>query len=109
MVLSSHCLAIERRRWKERGKPVVPREWRLCRFCKSEVEDPPHAMFMCIHRELIKLREIFLVKLYADLPDVKGKFSTPWEFFRELLSRREITPLLAKLAYDVLKIYASEP
>jgi hypothetical protein len=93
MVLSSHCLAVERRRWAERGKPVVPREQRLCKFCRSEVEDPPHAMFMCDHPELIQLREVFLAKLYSDLPEIKGKCSTPWGFFRELLSRREITPL----------------
>jgi hypothetical protein len=27
--LSSHSLAVERRRWKERGKDIVPRQWRL--------------------------------------------------------------------------------
>ncbi|KAJ7040052.1 hypothetical protein C8F04DRAFT_898144, partial [Mycena alexandri] len=47
MVLSSHSLAIERRRWKERGKAVVPQRWRLCRFCFAYVEDPAHAMFVC--------------------------------------------------------------
>ncbi|KAJ7103073.1 hypothetical protein B0H15DRAFT_974713, partial [Mycena belliarum] len=47
MILSGHSLAVERRRWQERGKPVVPRDWRLCCFCKTYVEDPPHAMFMC--------------------------------------------------------------
>ncbi|KAJ6596453.1 hypothetical protein B0H10DRAFT_1638934, partial [Mycena sp. CBHHK59/15] len=30
MVLSSHSLDVERRRWKERGKKIVPRQWRLC-------------------------------------------------------------------------------
>ncbi|KAJ7016264.1 hypothetical protein C8F04DRAFT_1202778 [Mycena alexandri] len=29
MVLSSHSLAIERRRWTERGKKIVPQRWRL--------------------------------------------------------------------------------
>ncbi|KAJ7753258.1 hypothetical protein B0H16DRAFT_1216142, partial [Mycena metata] len=33
MVLSSHSLAVECRRWKERGKLIIPREWCLCRFC----------------------------------------------------------------------------
>ncbi|KAJ7043799.1 hypothetical protein C8F04DRAFT_899217, partial [Mycena alexandri] len=109
MVLSSHSLAVERRRWKERGKPEVPQEWRLCRFCEEEVEDPPHAMFLCNHPELIHLRELFLQKLYTELPDVRGKSSTPWGFFRDLLPRREITPLLAKLAYNVQTIYDGTP
>ncbi|KAJ7814947.1 hypothetical protein B0H14DRAFT_2309802, partial [Mycena olivaceomarginata] len=59
MVLSSHSLAVERRRWTERGKPIVPREWRLCRFCKDSVEDPAHAMFLCDHPELRQVRESF--------------------------------------------------
>ncbi|KAJ7689920.1 hypothetical protein B0H17DRAFT_1291367 [Mycena rosella] len=109
MILSGHSLAIERRRWKERGKPVVPREWRLYRFCSTYIEDPPHAMFVCDHPNLMQLREIFLAKLYKDLPAIRGKCSTPWEFFRELLAHREITPLLAKLAHDVLKIFDATP
>ncbi|KAJ7729200.1 hypothetical protein B0H16DRAFT_1237226, partial [Mycena metata] len=47
MVLSSHSLAAECRCWKERGKPIVPREWCLCRFCGTDIADPPHAMFLC--------------------------------------------------------------
>jgi hypothetical protein len=66
-------------------------------------------MFMCDHPELIQLREGFLAKLYSDLPEIKGKCSMSWGFFHELLSRREITPLLAKPVYDVLKIYDTTP
>ncbi|KAJ7254215.1 hypothetical protein C8J57DRAFT_945698, partial [Mycena rebaudengoi] len=47
MILSSHSLAVERRRRKERRKPVVPKQWRLCRFCYVHIEDPAHAMFVC--------------------------------------------------------------
>jgi hypothetical protein len=57
----------------------------------------------------MQLREVFLTKLYRDLPEIRGKCSTPWVFFRELLPRRENIPLLAKLAYDVLKIYDRIP
>jgi hypothetical protein len=31
------------------------------------------------------------------------------KFFRDILPQREITPLLAKLAYDVLKIFDATP
>ncbi|KAJ7089568.1 hypothetical protein C8R44DRAFT_861423 [Mycena epipterygia] len=66
--------------WKERGKPIVPRAWCLCRFCKTCVEDAPHAMFICNHPDLMTIREVFLQKLYADLPGLKGVPTTPWGF-----------------------------
>ncbi|KAJ7090739.1 hypothetical protein B0H15DRAFT_778739 [Mycena belliarum] len=109
MIVSSHSLAVERRRWTERGRTVVPRELRICRFCQESVEDPPHAMFMCDHPELMQLREVFLSKLYAEVPEIKGQFSNPVAFFAGVLHRREITPVLAKLAFDVLKVYDATP
>ncbi|KAJ7061886.1 hypothetical protein C8F01DRAFT_1231043 [Mycena amicta] len=111
-ILSSHILAVERRRWKERRKPEVPREWRLCRFCKSEVEDPAHAMFICSHPPLRHLREIFLSKLYKDAPEIQSDLhscSTPVEFFQRVLANREVTPLLAKHAYETTKIFDATP
>ena len=107
MILSGHSLAIERRRWKERRKPVVPRNWRLCRFCYAYIEDPAHAMFACQHPELLPIRELFLTKLYETLPELSGTLEVDnvLKFFRDLLPRREITPLLAKLAYDVQRIF----
>ncbi|KAJ7071673.1 hypothetical protein C8F01DRAFT_1047744 [Mycena amicta] len=111
-ILSSHSLAIERRRWKERRKPEVPREWRLCRFCKIEVEDPAHAMFICSHQPLRALREIFLAKLYADAPEIKTELrncSTPVDFFGLVLANRKVTPLLAKHAYETTKIFDTTP
>ncbi|KAJ7807955.1 hypothetical protein B0H14DRAFT_2609241 [Mycena olivaceomarginata] len=35
----------------------------------------------------------------------QGQFTDPVAFFAEVLARREITPALAKLAFDALKIY----
>ncbi|KAJ7833535.1 hypothetical protein B0H14DRAFT_2223978, partial [Mycena olivaceomarginata] len=64
MVLSSPSLAVECRRWKERGKEIVPREWRKCRFCGVAVEDPAHAMFICDNPDLMEVRETFLRELY---------------------------------------------
>ncbi|KAJ7845715.1 hypothetical protein B0H14DRAFT_3682879, partial [Mycena olivaceomarginata] len=52
LILSSHSLAVGRRRWKERGKIIVPREWRKCRFCQEAMEDPAHAIFVCDQPEL---------------------------------------------------------
>ncbi|KAJ7061767.1 hypothetical protein C8F01DRAFT_987168 [Mycena amicta] len=81
MILSCHSLAIERRRWKERRKDKVPREWRLCRFCRSEVEDPAHALFICDNHDLMLLRETFLGKFYAELPEMRRSFNSPVTFF----------------------------
>ncbi|KAJ7694974.1 hypothetical protein B0H14DRAFT_2173528, partial [Mycena olivaceomarginata] len=68
-VLSSHSLAVERRRWKERGQSIVPREWRKCRLCQDAIEDPAHAMFICDQPELMQVREVFLEELYAKVPE----------------------------------------
>lgn len=117
LILSSHSLAVERRRWKERGKSIVPRQWRLCRFCYVCVEDPAHALFVCAHRELKDLRQNFFDKVNMEIPGqvpetVASLQESPvdaLQLFRELLAKREITPLLGKLAYDALKIFDSMP
>lgn len=109
MVLSSHSLAVERRRWKERGKRVVPQQWRLCSFCYLSVEDPAHAMFKYEHQELAAIRQTFLTKVEAEIPGTVAQFPDAIQLFKGLLPKREITPILAKLAYDVLKIFDAEP
>jgi hypothetical protein len=73
------------------------------------VEDPAHAMFRCEHAELVPIRQVFLDKLNIELPGFPHQFPDPLQLFRGLLPKREITPLLAKLAYDVLKIFDSVP
>ncbi|KAJ7729009.1 hypothetical protein B0H16DRAFT_1220769, partial [Mycena metata] len=80
MVLSSHSLAVECHCWKERGKPIVPREWCLFRFCGTDIEDPPHTMFLCDHPKLVKIHEIFLAKIYAEVPGIRGRATSPWTF-----------------------------
>ncbi|KAJ7232807.1 hypothetical protein C8J57DRAFT_1091123 [Mycena rebaudengoi] len=110
MILSSHSLAVERRRWKERRKPVVPKEWRLCRFCYVHIEDPAHAMFVCDHPDLVELRSVFTNKVDQELPGIIAQFSqSALQLFKGLLARREITPLLGKLAFDVQKIFDATP
>jgi hypothetical protein len=93
IILSSHSLAVERRRWKERGKKVVPRQWRLCRFCYVYVEDAPHALFVCEHPDLKAIRDIFLEKLNVEIPGVVEQFPDALQLFRGLLPLRKITPV----------------
>ncbi|KAJ7731052.1 hypothetical protein B0H16DRAFT_1278386, partial [Mycena metata] len=109
--LSGHSLAIECRRWKERGKRIVPRKWRLCRFCYPYIEDAAHAMFKCEYAALLPIRQAFLTKLFAELPELVGTLdpNNAFEFFHGILPRRETMPLLAKLAYDVLEVFDGAP
>jgi hypothetical protein len=109
LILSSHSLAIERRRWRERGKNIVPEQWRLCRFCYVYIEDPAHALFACQHDELNEHRQEFLDKVNTEIPGLVQQHPQALDLFRALLSRREITPLLGKLAYKVLQVFDSTP
>ncbi|KZV88986.1 hypothetical protein EXIGLDRAFT_587321, partial [Exidia glandulosa HHB12029] len=47
LLVSDHCLAVELLRYSSRDRPPVPRELRVCRFCRTEVEDEIHALFYC--------------------------------------------------------------
>jgi len=46
-MLSTHALAVERLRYQERYRAPVPHAWRLCRFCRVEVEDEVHVLLKC--------------------------------------------------------------
>ncbi|KAJ7181568.1 hypothetical protein C8R43DRAFT_869325 [Mycena crocata] len=109
MVLSGHSLAVERHRWKERGKPKVPYQWRLCRFCYAYIEDPAHAMFICQKPELVAIRAVFLENVETIIPGVLAQFSDAFQTFKGLLAQRNITPLLGKLAFNVLKVFDASP
>jgi hypothetical protein len=67
------------------------------------LEDPAHAMFKRDHIELKPIREAFLTKIYAEIPELENALdlNNSLKFFRDIPPRREITPLLAKLAYDI--------
>ncbi|KAJ7238918.1 hypothetical protein C8J57DRAFT_1086647 [Mycena rebaudengoi] len=109
MILSSHSLAVERRRRKECRKPVVPKQWRLCRFCYVHIEDPAHAMFVCKQPQLIELQKVFMEKVDQELPGLIAQFSESMLQLFKGLVRREITPLLGKLAFDVQNIFDETP
>jgi hypothetical protein len=110
ILLSGHALASERMTWADRDRPeAVPNQWRLCRFCKICVEDPVHALFGCKHPPLIELRRPFYSRIFDTLPAMKGRYTDAGLFFRDLISRRETTALLAKYAYDVLEIFYATP
>ena len=97
-----------RLRHADRYRPLVPRQWRLCRFCNDEVEDPPHAMFGCSGSpELIDLQSAFLESVFLLSPSLHlaALSVTPESFFIIALSHRHICNVLAKLAYDTLQVF----
>jgi hypothetical protein len=65
-MLSDHNLSVERLRYPGRYGAAAPRELRLCRFCRTAVEDEAHAILVCTysvctaHVGLQPLRETFL-------------------------------------------------
>jgi hypothetical protein len=108
-VLSGHALAMERMRWAERYKPEVPRKWRLCRFCKDHLEDVIHALFVCGHQPLVAIRGEFFHQLFTTHPELRGVYSDPGLFSKDLLVKDKIIRLLGKLAYNILEVFYSEP
>ncbi|KAK7042457.1 hypothetical protein R3P38DRAFT_2890593 [Favolaschia claudopus] len=108
-VLSGHCLAMERMRWAERYKPQVPRKWRLCRFCRTHLEDAIHALFVCSHPPLAPIRQDFFQKLYSSYPELQGAYTDPGLFFKDVLVKDKTIGILAKLAYEILEVFYAEP
>ncbi|KAJ7017080.1 hypothetical protein C8F04DRAFT_888546, partial [Mycena alexandri] len=108
-VLSGHALAMERMRWSERYKSQVPRKWRLCRFCKIHLEDAIHALFVCKHAPLVTIRAVFFQQLFTTHPELRGAYSDPGLFFKDLLVKDKIIGLLGKLAYDIFEVFYGEP
>ena len=111
MLLSNHPLALERGRWAERDRPIIPRNQCLCRFRKEDVESPKHALFECTRSwELLNSRAEFLNMAYHVAPSLRRtRTSTSIELLHLFLMNRATTPLLAKLCYNVIQIYENSP
>lgn len=109
ILLSDHCLALERLR---RVHPIIPRQLRLCRFCKMAIESPEHALLECIgSSSLTELRNIFASKIvveFPSLPLIDLHFSSV-DCLKCLLTNRSITALLAKYVHDVLAFFDTVP
>ena len=107
MLLADSSLAEVRLQHADRHHPLVPRKWRLCRFCNDEVEDPPHAMFGCNGSpELVDLQSTFLESIFLLSPSLHlaALSAMPESFFIIALSHRHVCNVLAKLAYDTLQV-----
>ncbi|KAJ7869617.1 hypothetical protein B0H13DRAFT_2557471, partial [Mycena leptocephala] len=99
LMLSDHNLSVERLRYPGRYRAAAPRNLRLCRFCRTAVEDEAHTLLVCTaHTELQPLRERFLRDIYDQVGGLEHKWTAdrPYDFLKWLLSSRKIVLRLAK-------------
>ncbi|KZS94223.1 hypothetical protein SISNIDRAFT_474178 [Sistotremastrum niveocremeum HHB9708] len=64
LLFSAHHYATETLRHRNRRRPPIPYNQRLCRFCALAIEDESHALLVCKgDSELMLLRSHFLTKI----------------------------------------------
>jgi hypothetical protein len=110
LYLSSHTLAIEILRYKERYRQRTPRAFRFCRFCRKAVESESHALLGCMSEEaLIVLRREFLVDVYELVPDLPRTWASLDALLLALAQCRsfDVTQRLAKYTFDVFDVYST--
>jgi hypothetical protein len=78
LLLGDHNLSVERLRYPARYREAIPRQHRLCRFCRGGVEDEVHALFDCTaNLRLVELRSQFLKTLMiCDSPTQRSRVTT---------------------------------
>ncbi|KAF5374013.1 hypothetical protein D9615_009920 [Tricholomella constricta] len=114
IMLSTHMLAVEKLRWVEHGHPRVNRAERLCRLCRTEVETPEHALLDCTaSHELLALRHVFFVELelHPTTPLLHSAIEQmdSINLLKRLIAQRPTISLVAKYAYQVLKLFYDVP
>ncbi|PPQ83377.1 hypothetical protein CVT26_012753 [Gymnopilus dilepis] len=111
LILSCHPLALERLRHTEHRRPKIPRDMRLCRFCKVHIESPEHALLECAGNEdIMALRTEFTNKLEYELPQWDlVKNLDPVNRLRTLIAERDTIGLLAKFTHEVIALYEATP
>ncbi|KAJ7157725.1 hypothetical protein C8R46DRAFT_1195605 [Mycena filopes] len=112
LLLGDHNLSSERLRYPSRYRSAVPRNFRLCRFCRAAVEDEVHALFDCIHDAgLVELRRNFLDSLAPCDPVVWGSYTviSNYDFMLRLVASRKAVQIFAKYIFLVLSLYQETP
>ncbi|KAF9025630.1 hypothetical protein BDZ89DRAFT_953613, partial [Hymenopellis radicata] len=113
LVASNHRLAVEvlRRGDGQRRRPI-PREWRLCRFCRADVEDEVHALLVCNESgSLVCLRARFWSDLEAKDVSWKTLRETREGFFilHALLSSERACARFGQYVSDVFSLFDGCP
>ncbi|KAJ3919286.1 hypothetical protein F5877DRAFT_16260, partial [Lentinula edodes] len=109
LLLSCHCLSVERLRYNEWYRPPIPRIWRLCRFCRLSIEDECHALLQCRQDvTLVYLRERYLADIGVAAPELTLLRQTlsDYDFLKRLLFNVRVMSVTAKYVYDVLNVFS---
>jgi hypothetical protein len=110
LLLSDHNLSVERLRYRARYRLPIPREARLCRFCRVSVEDEVHALLECgTHAPLADMRESFLDDVLRCDPALETEYTrlSHYDFLCRMVSSRKVIQRLAKYVFDVLSLFDS--
>ncbi|KAF7360730.1 Reverse transcriptase domain-containing protein [Mycena venus] len=113
LLLSDHNLSVERLRYATRYRRPIPREERLCRLCRRDVEDEVHAMLDCeVHVPLVGLRKTFLTDVFECDSALRDEYErlSHYEFLRRMISSRKGIQRVAKYVSftkhnDVMKLW----
>ncbi|KAJ7258790.1 hypothetical protein B0H12DRAFT_1014742, partial [Mycena haematopus] len=108
LLLSGHNLSVERLRYASRTRRVVPREERLCRFCRAAVEDEVHALLECnSYPPLVQMRGSALADMFhcdPPLQNAYGRLRT-YDFLQTMVVSRRAIRRVAKYVCDVLVVF----
>lgn len=110
LLMSEHPLAIEQlRRPDGRRRPSVPREWRLCRMCKEEIETEHHAILECMtSARIIECREDMWkgIAQHRDFEDQGlSRNMTAAEQLAKLIAWEAVASKVGKLVFEVFQVY----
>ncbi|KAJ7620092.1 hypothetical protein FB45DRAFT_754785, partial [Roridomyces roridus] len=112
ILLSTHQLALEKLRYADHADPSLPRDQRLCRFCRAVVESPEHALFECqASTEVVQFRAVFMDNFLRTMPKWRDQWAncTSVQLLKALIYERVTIKLFGKYVYEVLRIFYEVP
>jgi hypothetical protein len=94
-------------RWVEFRRTQIDRNLRICRFCKTKIESPEHALLECTAElEVVQLRQDFFIQMRNALPGLPPPNSMPTtRLFTHMIAYSETISLVAKFAYEVTQFF----
>ncbi|KAL1742088.1 hypothetical protein HDZ31DRAFT_44005, partial [Schizophyllum fasciatum] len=106
LITGEHALLDVRGGWSVRG-PKIAKEWHLCRFCESAVEDGVHAWLACNGRaDFTGMRQRFWDDVALYNATVHGTSADPACWIGTLCSDTRTCTRLGKYIFDVLQLFS---